>query len=168
LGQITNTAPAAKITIQAWATRARPLQDERADSGAHSSGVNSSCGLMRDATAMEPIMPHSASGLQNDPTSRPFGDRHAPALTALALTLAVPVAAIPSLSWAASFDCNKARAPDEKAICANTALNDKDVKMSVLYEINKRTLAMGGRGAMQDAQQQWLRIAVAAAPTAPA
>jgi uncharacterized protein len=79
------------------------------------------------------------------------------ALTALALTLAVPVAAIPSLSWAASFDCNKARTPDEKAICANTALNDKDVKMSVLYEINKRTLAMGGRGAMQDAQQQWLR-----------
>jgi uncharacterized protein len=79
------------------------------------------------------------------------------ALTALALTLAVPVAAIPSLSWAASFDCNKARTPDEKAICANTALNDKDVKMSVLYEINKRTLAMGGRGAMQDAQQQWLK-----------
>jgi uncharacterized protein len=73
-------------------------------------------------------------------------------LTALALTFAVPMAA-----HAASFDCAKARAPDEKAVCANTALNDKDVKMSVLYDINKRTLAMGGRGAMQDAQQQWLR-----------
>jgi uncharacterized protein len=72
------------------------------------------------------------------------------------------------LSWAASFDCAGPGTPDEKAICANTALNDKDVKMSVLYEINKRTLAMGGRGALQDAQQQWLRIAVAAAPTAPA
>ncbi|SFJ63978.1 lysozyme inhibitor LprI family protein [Caulobacter sp. UNC279MFTsu5.1] len=77
-------------------------------------------------------------------------------LTALALTLALPVAAVPTLSWAASFDCNRARAPDEKAICANTALNDKDVKMSVLYEVNKRTLAMGGRGVLIDAQQQWL------------
>ena len=78
-------------------------------------------------------------------------------LTALALTLALPVAAVPTLSWAASFDCNKARSPDEKAICANTALNDKDVKMSVLYDINKRTLAMGGRGGLMDAQQQWLK-----------
>ena len=73
-------------------------------------------------------------------------------LTALALTFAVPVAA-----HAASYDCAKARAPDEKAICAYLPLNDKDVRMSVLYDINKRTLAMGGRGAMQDQQQQWLR-----------
>ena len=73
-------------------------------------------------------------------------------LTALALTFALPVAA-----QAASFDCNRARAPDEKAVCANTALNDKDVRMSVLYEVNRRTLAMGGRGALIDAQQQWLR-----------
>ena len=77
-------------------------------------------------------------------------------LTALALTLAAPLAA-PASSWAASFDCARARAPDEKAICANTALNDKDVKMSVLYDINKRTLAMGGRGALQDSQVQWLK-----------
>lgn len=73
-------------------------------------------------------------------------------LTALALTFAVPIAA-----HAASYDCAKARAADEKAICAYLPLNDKDVRMSVLYDINKRTLAMGGRGAMQDAQQQWLR-----------
>jgi uncharacterized protein len=73
-------------------------------------------------------------------------------LTALALAFAVPAAA-----QAASFDCGRARAPDEKAVCANTALNDKDVKMSVLYEVNKRTLAMGGRGTLIDAQQQWLR-----------
>ena len=78
-------------------------------------------------------------------------------LTALALTLAAPLAGVPTVSLAASYDCARARAPDEKAICANTALNDKDVKMSVLYDINKRTLAMGGRGALQDAQQQWLR-----------
>lgn len=78
-------------------------------------------------------------------------------LTALALTLAVPAVASPTLSWAASFDCAKARARDEKAICANVILNDKDVKMSVLYDINRKTLAMGGRGSLQDAQQQWLR-----------
>jgi uncharacterized protein len=78
-------------------------------------------------------------------------------LTALALTFAIPIAALPALSWAASFDCGRARAPDEKAICANTALNDKDVKMSLLYDINKRTMGMGSRGALQDAQQQWLR-----------
>jgi uncharacterized protein len=76
-------------------------------------------------------------------------------LTALALTFAAGAA--PSLAQAASFDCAKARAPDEKAICANLALNDKDVRMSVLYEINKRTLAMGGRGALEDGQRQWLR-----------
>lgn len=73
-------------------------------------------------------------------------------LTALALTLAVP-----AVAGAASFDCAKARSRDEKAICANVTLNDKDVRMSVLYDINRKTLAMGGRGALMDAQQQWLR-----------
>lgn len=29
---------------------------------------------------------------------------------------------------AASFDCQKAQAADEKAICAHLTLNDKDVK----------------------------------------
>lgn len=58
---------------------------------------------------------------------------------------------------AASFNCAKARTPDEKAICAERALNDKDVRMNELYGINKRTLAMGGRGALMDQQQEWLR-----------
>lgn len=73
-------------------------------------------------------------------------------LTALALTLAVP-----AVSHAASFDCARARTPDEKAICANLALNDKDVRMSVLYDVNKRTMGMGSRGALMDSQQRWLR-----------
>jgi uncharacterized protein len=81
-------------------------------------------------------------------------------LTALALAFAVPVAA-----QAASFDCGRARAPDEKAVCANTALNDKDVKMSVLYEVNKRTLAMGGRGAMRTPSSSGCAIVEAAGPT---
>ncbi|TCS13234.1 hypothetical protein [Caulobacter sp. BK020] len=54
----------------------------------------------------------------------------------LALALVVPAA-----GHAASFDCGRARTPDEKAICAFRPLNDKDVRMSVLYEVNKRTLA---------------------------
>lgn len=56
------------------------------------------------------------------------------------------------LAEAASFDCEKAARADEKAICANRALNDKDVEMSV-----SGLFAMGGRGAMQDRQQDWLR-----------
>jgi uncharacterized protein len=72
-------------------------------------------------------------------------------LTALALAF------VAGSANAASFDCNRARAPDEKAICANLALNDKDVRMAVLYDINRKTLAMGGRGALEDQQRQWLR-----------
>jgi uncharacterized protein len=72
-------------------------------------------------------------------------------LTTLALTF------VAGAAQAASFDCDRARAPDEKAICANLALNDKDVRMAVLYDINRKTLAMGGRGALEDQQRQWLR-----------
>lgn len=32
------------------------------------------------------------------------------------------------LAEAASFDCEKAERADEKAICANRALNDKDAR----------------------------------------
>ncbi|MDF5803653.1 lysozyme inhibitor LprI family protein [Pseudomonas aeruginosa] len=51
----------------------------------------------------------------------------------------------------------KAERADEKAICANRALNDKDVEMSVKYHFLRGLFAMGGRGAMQDRQQDWLR-----------
>ncbi len=78
-------------------------------------------------------------------------------LPALVLTLALPLSMAGGAAHAASYDCAKARAPDEKAVCAYLPLNDKDVRMSVLYDINKRTLAMGGRGALQDSQQQWLK-----------
>ncbi len=67
------------------------------------------------------------------------------------------LACVAGSASAASFDCRKARWPDEKAICAERALNDKDVRMDVLYGVNKRTLAMGGRGALMDQQQEWLR-----------
>jgi hypothetical protein len=57
---------------------------------------------------------------------------------------------------AASFDCAKARRADERAICADRGLDNKDVRMSVLYDINKRTMGMGARGALMDGQQAWL------------
>ena len=41
------------------------------------------------------------------------------------LALLAPLAA-----GAASFDCSKASAPDEKAICAHLALNDKEGELS--------------------------------------
>ncbi|PXA79310.1 hypothetical protein DMC25_21795 [Caulobacter sp. D4A] len=59
-------------------------------------------------------------------------------------------------SHAASFDCAKARRADEKAICADRSLDNKDVRMSVLYDVNKKTMGMGARGALMDSQQAWL------------
>jgi uncharacterized protein len=71
--------------------------------------------------------------------------------------LALGLVFVAGSASAASFNCAKARTADEKAICAERALNDKDVRMNELYGINKRTLAMGGRGALMDQQQEWLR-----------
>ena len=71
------------------------------------------------------------------------------------LVLAVAsAAALPAA--AASFDCNRARAPDEKAICANRALNDQDVRVDQLYDITRHLTPMGGRGAIMDDQRAWL------------
>jgi uncharacterized protein len=58
---------------------------------------------------------------------------------------------------AASFDCAKAQTTDEKAVCADRALNDQDVEMSVLYTQLKPLLGMGARGDMEDAQVAWLK-----------
>jgi uncharacterized protein len=79
-----------------------------------------------------------------------------PALV-LAATCAGIFVSVALPASAASFDCRKARTADEKAICAERSLNDKDVRMDVLYGINRHTLAMGGRGALIDRQQEWLR-----------
>ncbi|MBM1172236.1 DUF1311 domain-containing protein [Microvirga arabica] len=57
---------------------------------------------------------------------------------------------------AASFDCSKAEAADEKAICADHQLNDADVEMAVLYTQLKPLLGMGARGDMEDEQAAWL------------
>src|SRR5918995_7005010 len=58
---------------------------------------------------------------------------------------------------AASFDCAKAQTADEKAVCADRALNDHDVEMSVLYTQLKPLLGMGARGDLDDEQVAWLK-----------
>ena len=57
----------------------------------------------------------------------------------------------------ASFNCAKAEAADEKAICANRALNDEDVEMAVLYTQLRPLLAMGARSSLEEAQVAWLK-----------
>lgn len=75
-------------------------------------------------------------------------------IPALVLTACV-AGALPAA--AASFDCRKARAPDEKAICANRDLNDQDVRMDQLYVITRHLVPMGGRDAIIGDQRAWLR-----------
>ncbi len=70
--------------------------------------------------------------------------------------LLLPLLAALSTVQAASFDCTRAKAADEKAICTNPVLNDKDVEMATQYRFLKGLFAMGVRGAMQDRQQAWL------------
>ena len=58
---------------------------------------------------------------------------------------------------AASFDCAKARAPDEIAVCKHVGLNDQDVTMALLYDLNKHFMAMGARSSLMDGQGAWLK-----------
>jgi uncharacterized protein len=48
---------------------------------------------------------------------------------------------------AASFNCARARSPDEMAICRDRALNDQDVRVAVLYEVSSIGRAPGSRTA---------------------
>ena len=58
---------------------------------------------------------------------------------------------------AASFDCTKAKTPDEIAICVTPALSDLDVQMATLYGVRMQIpMLMGARGAAQDEQRSWL------------
>ncbi|MBD2790705.1 DUF1311 domain-containing protein [Xenorhabdus sp. 42] len=61
------------------------------------------------------------------------------------------------VGFAASFDCAKAKAPDEKAICSNKKLNDQDVEVSVKYQFLRGLFAMGVSGEIHDSQAAWLK-----------
>ena len=74
------------------------------------------------------------------------------ALGGISLGLALPTAAV-----AASFDCRRAGTTTERTICGNLGLNDRDVRMAQLYDIVRRLVPMGTRGAIMDRQTMWLR-----------
>ena len=76
------------------------------------------------------------------------------AAAGLAAGLALGIA---PASEAASFDCGRGRTATERAICDSRPLNDRDVKMVVLYDIVRRVVPMGSRGAQMDRQAAWLR-----------
>ncbi|WP_420895833.1 lysozyme inhibitor LprI family protein [Yersinia bercovieri] len=68
------------------------------------------------------------------------------------------IALTPSLyASAASFDCKQAASIDEKTICADRTLSEKDVQMTTTYNLLKGLLLMGARGALQDEQGKWLK-----------
>lgn len=76
----------------------------------------------------------------------------------LAASIAVALLGQHSVAHAASFDCDaQTLQPDEKVICDNRALNDADVKMVTTFDLLSGLLAMGSRGALQDAQSAWLK-----------
>lgn len=62
-----------------------------------------------------------------------------------------------SPALAASFNCSKGHAPDERAICADRVLNDQDVEMAVRLDIIRHLTAMGARNALMDDQLAWLK-----------
>lgn len=83
--------------------------------------------------------------------------RHA-CRTAAALAMLCLAAGLMPLSpaAAASFDCLKARSPDEKAVCVNRNLSDLDVRAATLYEVLTHLVAMGQRGQIEDQQHAFL------------
>jgi uncharacterized protein len=73
-----------------------------------------------------------------------------------ALVVGQGVTPLASTAQAASFDCARARAPDERAICGNRVLEDRDVELSVLYGLIQKLVPMGSRDAIRREQTQWL------------
>lgn len=55
-----------------------------------------------------------------------------------------------------SFDCQKARGMDEKAICASPDLMRLDRQLDIFYHTIAGCAAMGGRGELIDNQRRWL------------
>ena len=80
-----------------------------------------------------------------------------PAKHIITAAIAVAIIALSGGAEAASFNCAKAKTPDEKAICANRSLSELDVKMAALFGVRmKLPMLMGSRGAAQDEQREFL------------
>jgi uncharacterized protein len=84
-----------------------------------------------------------------------------PALAVIAGLLVVGAASSSGAAQAASFACARAKAPDERAICADPALSNLDSRLAGLLDLDEGAVAMGQRGDMQDAQAAWLKTRAA-------
>ena len=72
------------------------------------------------------------------------------------LVIGQGITPVASTAEAASFDCARARSADERAICGNRVLEDRDVELSVLYGLIVKLVPMGSRDAIRREQTQWL------------
>ncbi|RYG23329.1 MAG: hypothetical protein EON93_24165 [Burkholderiales bacterium] len=75
------------------------------------------------------------------------------ALFLLAAILIAPTAS--AKDWGL-LNCTKAKAKDEKAICADKSILQKDSVVATQYTLLRGMLMMGGRGALIDEQRTWL------------
>jgi len=62
----------------------------------------------------------------------------------------------PDAARAASFDCTKPAAADERAVCASRMLSDEDVRMVTLFDVAVKLVGMGVRGDLRDQQRAFL------------
>lgn len=84
---------------------------------------------------------------------------------AMRFVIAAGVLAAAAISFAgtgaeaASYNCARAKTPDEIAICVNPALSDLDTQMAALYGVRMQIpMLMGARGAAQDEQRAFLDV----------
>ena len=74
-----------------------------------------------------------------------------------ALAAFTAAAALPGAASAAGFDCAKASAPDERAVCASPALSALDSQMTGLwYAYSRVPMLMGESGNRQDDAEAFL------------
>jgi uncharacterized protein len=82
--------------------------------------------------------------------------------TTIAITLAAALAATASPAGATSFDCSKAKAPDEIAICANPDISALDSEMGGLwFAYSQIPFLMGMSGNRQDEAHAFLQTRAA-------
>jgi uncharacterized protein len=78
----------------------------------------------------------------------------------LRAALAAAAIGLPSFAFAANYapiDCAKARSAADRTVCRNYPLGQDEARMATLYGIDMSLVAMGQRGDIGDAQQQWIK-----------
>ncbi|WP_019689988.1 DUF3298 domain-containing protein [Pseudomonas fluorescens] len=65
---------------------------------------------------------------------------------------------IPTIASAASFDCDKAHSPIEKAVCADSVVSALDSSIATSYTAAMERLSQDGQTILRDGQRQWLRF----------